>query len=90
MDQLRLVTQALCLIMPTPKFSPALQKHQKCRMCTAPGKNWVICSVCGSSYHPACLIRVKGMFVDLAGEVHCCSSGVINVDCDCAGKDLVI
>ena len=74
-------------VMPTRGGSPLLQKPQKCKMCTAPGKSWIVCSECKSIYHPACLIRLSGMCVDLEGKVHCCSTNVLPTNCKCNEKD---
>ena len=60
-----------------------------CKKCAVAVKNYVVCAKCESSYHPACILRVRGTFVDVNGDVFCCACDSAAGSC-CAEKSLEI
>ena len=58
-----------------------------CNKCSVSVKNYVLCSNCGSYYHPACLLRIPGAHVEMDGGICCCTQLPQKVQCQCNEKD---
>lgn len=48
--------------------------------CNKEVKNFIRCSKCDNKYHPRCVLRLRGMWVDAEGEIICCESVIPMVE----------
>lgn len=55
-----------------------------CRKCTKEVKIFVLCGKCESKYHPSCVLKIPGTFVNSKGTVICCGN---QQECECKIKD---
>lgn len=60
-----------------------------CKKCTKEVKICITCSKCNNNYHPSCILKICGMFVDADGKIICCDS-ITSKTCQCEEKDLEI
>ncbi|KAK9680398.1 hypothetical protein QE152_g39117 [Popillia japonica] len=43
-----------------------------CKKCTKEVKLYCLCSICNAYYHPSCVLKIPGMYIDEKGKLHCC------------------
>lgn len=55
-----------------------------CRKCSKEVKIFISCGKCDSKYHPSCVLKICGTFVNSEGVVICCEN---RKDCKCEVKD---
>ena len=68
-------------------MAPILRsKEVMCGKCSEAVKEFVTCAKCGQNYHPSCIVKVCGMFVDDCGKILCCCKSM-QMGCDCKMKD---
>lgn len=57
-----------------------------CKKCTKEVKVYITCGKCSSTYHPSCVLKINGTYVDMRGTIFCCD--VLNrKSCECESKD---
>lgn len=56
-----------------------------CKKCSKEVKNSVTCCICLNTYHPSCILKIDGIYVE-KGKVFCCND-ITSKKCDCAKKD---
>lgn len=56
-----------------------------CKKCTKEVKISVKCCICSATYHPSCILKIHGVYVN-KGNITCCDD-ITSKKCDCERKD---
>lgn len=73
----------MCVIMaPVNRVGSESSDENPCKVCSRPTKSVIKCTKCGSMYHAACAVRVRGLHVVGFNELLCpsCSENAGETD----------
>lgn len=57
-----------------------------CKRCSKDVTFYVICSECNTSFHPSCVLKISGTYVDSDGKILCCKNITSKIS-ECQQKD---